>query len=212
MCKGLVIDRLQHYSHNLPVIPIRSSNSSYGILCREIYDKQRSDKTQPHSRSPLDREKYVEKQIDWLVYEDNRPLRGECVTKNYSLVLDASNTTHKWGFSVVRSTLEPDKALPTFLDGTGGAMVICHVTATTEADLRDKVSKQRRTLMGMGKKCISSRVDCELSAIIGAGKMEFTVRIKADGDTYSTPQKLEVKWEEIPRPTGGGINSLIRDL
>ncbi|KAF8856169.1 hypothetical protein BDZ45DRAFT_727644 [Acephala macrosclerotiorum] len=216
VCKGLVIDRLQHFSHSLPVIPIRSSNSSYGILCREIYGKRHSGQGQRYTRNPLDGEKYAEKQIDWLVLENQKSRRGECVRKKYSLVLDAKSTTHEWGFSVVRSTLESDN-LPTFLDGKGGAMVICHVMATTQADLHDRISVQRRSLTG--KRYISSRVDCELSAIVEAGKMEFTIKIIGgiagegqDENGDGTSQKLEVRWEDEPRVARVEINCLIRNL
>ncbi|CZR55854.1 uncharacterized protein PAC_05742 [Phialocephala subalpina] len=202
VCKGLVFDRWQHSSNKLPVIPIRNSNASYGILCKELYSKKKHS-AQTYTRNPLDGRNYVEKQIDWLVLKNGR--RDECVRRMYSLILTADKIIDTWGFSVVRSTLEPTR-LPTSLDGKGGATVICHVIADPEADLHDAISSRRRTLTG--KKFVFSQVNCELSADIRVGKMEFGIRLTGEGN--GTPQALKVQWEENNRLAGREIDGLVR--
>ncbi|KAF8852058.1 hypothetical protein BDZ45DRAFT_807834 [Acephala macrosclerotiorum] len=210
VCKGLVIDRLQNFSNQLPVIPMRSSNASYGVLCREIYNSKKHTGQSP-SKNPLDGKKYAGKQIDWLVCKGQKPIRGACVNRTYSLVLDEDATNRSWGFSVVCSTLEEDY-LPTFLrrkGQRGGVSVLCHVTSDTGADVPDAVSLQRRALL-IGRRVSYSRIDCELLAKIGVGKMEFTVKIIGEGE--GAPQELKVRWEDGTRMAGRELDGLIRRM
>ncbi|CZR50401.1 uncharacterized protein PAC_00273 [Phialocephala subalpina] len=205
VCKGLVIDRLQHFSCHMPVIPIRSSKASYGILCREIHNGKKHS-GQPSTKNQLDGKKYARKQIDWLVRKGENPVRGGCVKRTYSLILDDNTTTSSWGFSIVCSTLEAD-SLPAFLGGkSGGASVLCHVISDPDADLPDGVSFQRRALLM--RRISYSRIDCELSATIGVGKMEFTLKIFGEGE--DTSQELKVRWEDSTRTAGRELDGLIR--
>lgn len=186
VCKGLVIDRLQLYSDQLPVIPIRSTNTSYGILCREVYTKKHSN--QYHTKTQLDGKKYAENQIDWILFRD-KSLRGESVTRSYTFLVDPSKLIESWGFTVVCSTLDTDH-LPSSLDGKG-AKVLCHVTSGSAANLRDgDVTEKRNGLIG--KKSVYYQVRCELSARISPGKMEFTSRIA--GQDEDRPQSFTVHW------------------
>lgn len=210
VCKGLVIDRLQNFSSLLPVIPMRSSNASYGILCKERYSSKKHPGQSP-SRNPLDGKKYAGKQIDWLVRKGQKPLRGACINRTYSLMFDDDATNRSWGFSVVCSTLEEDN-LPNFLGRRGqrgGVSVLCHVTSEPDADAPDGVSIQRRALL-IGRRVSYSRIGCELSAKIGVGKMEFTVKIIGKGEV--APQELKVRWEDGTRMAGRELDGLIRRM
>ncbi|KAF8847285.1 hypothetical protein BDZ45DRAFT_343318 [Acephala macrosclerotiorum] len=187
VCKGLVTDRLQHYSDQLPVIPIRSTNTSYGIICREVYTKKHSN--QYYTKSQLDGNKYAENQIDWILVKGNKSLRGESVTRSYTFLLDPSKLIDSWGFTVVSSTLNTDH-LPSFLDGKG-AKVLCHVTSVSAANLRDGSVNEKRIGL-IGKKSVYYQVHCKLSARISPGNMEFTYRIAGQDDDQ--PQSFTVHW------------------
>ncbi|CZR51443.1 uncharacterized protein PAC_01319 [Phialocephala subalpina] len=204
VCKGLVIDRLQFFSNNLPVIPIRFSNASYGILCKEIYQKKHAG--QQSVKNDLDGKKYAENQIDWFVLRDEKPLWRHSITKLYSLIVDTAKVTDSWSFSVVRSTLEHSR-LPTFLDGKGGAKVMCHVISDSGTSLHDCGTIQKRRLIG--KRFVYSRVVCELSAMIGVAKMEFTGRVVGYDNM---PQVFKVQWPADPQVEDSVCCDLIRSI
>lgn len=206
VCKGLVIDRLQQLSNELPVIPIRSSYASYGILCRELYNEQKHHSGQHPRKNKLDGRKYARNQIDWLVLKGQRPVRGGGITRMYSLVVDFK-TTNRLRLSVVYSTLATDQ-LPTFLEGNDRASVICHVVSDSRTLFQEGTNSQRRSLTG--KRTVFSRVDCELSAVIGVGKMEFNLKIIGDGGP--TNQNLEVQWLDNSRIHDTGSDELIRNI
>ncbi|KAE8449334.1 hypothetical protein EG329_008235 [Mollisiaceae sp. DMI_Dod_QoI] len=205
VCKGLVIDRLQHFSEHIPVI-IRNTNASYGILCRELRSKKHSG--QPKEKSLVDNRTYARRQIEWLAFRDQEPARGERVPirGRYSLILDATaKIGDNWGFSVVRSSLEKEK-LPTFLGRQGGAEVICHVFGGIGTDFTNSARIRRRVLSLRQY----PQVDCELSAIIEVGKIEFAIKLIGDED--APPQPLEVQWNVDRRMNGDEMDGLIRSM
>ncbi|CZR70252.1 uncharacterized protein PAC_20153 [Phialocephala subalpina] len=203
VCKGLVIDRFQQFFNNLPVVPIQSNSSSYGILCKEKYDSNKHP-GQSSTKNQLNGKKYAEDQIDWIVRKDENHEKDTPVSRFYSLLFDPSRTAGRLSFSIVTSTEDPDR-LPTFLDGTGSARILCHVTSG-EALLYHGDVVQKRGLTG---KKPYYRVDFELLATIGVGKMKFTLRFLGENDR---PQALKVQWEESLRFQGRGFSGLIKSI
>jgi hypothetical protein len=190
VCKGLVIDRLQQFAKQVPVIQIRSSNSSYGILYKEIHSEKHAG--QLAQKSQLDGKKYAENQIDWVVTGNSNSRRGEIVERYYSILVDPSMASQSWGFIVVRSTLDT-KLLPTFLDSGGqnrDVEIVCHVSSAPEEGLYEGGTSQKRGMIG-NRTCFS-RVNCKLSAAISVGKIQFAGVV--GGQLDERPQELTVKW------------------
>lgn len=65
--KGLLLDRMQRLdSGSTPVIVSRVARSSYGVVCKQKYDPN-IHFNQLVIQDPIDGEKYVMGQIDWLI-------------------------------------------------------------------------------------------------------------------------------------------------
>ncbi|CZR65459.1 uncharacterized protein PAC_15359 [Phialocephala subalpina] len=190
VCKGLVIDRLQHFSDHASVISIRSTSASYGILCREVYNKRRHS-GQPFVKDQLDGIKYADNQIDWIVVRGQNPAQEDTVIRRYSRVVSPENPPESWGFAVVRSQAKPDK-LRTFIEGHRGPRIICHAMSDGEAGSNRAPIIHRRELMT--KKYRFCRIDYELSATVGLGKMKFQIKIFGQAD--SKRETLKVAWQQ----------------
>jgi hypothetical protein len=188
VCKGLVINRLQHFSDKVSVIPTRNS-ASYGILCSELFDKKHVG--QRGIKNQLDGNKYARYQIDWLIVRGEKLREGDPIKRRYSRIVSPVNRGDNWEFGVVRSILAPP-SLPHFLDGGGGSKVICHVVSNLGPSSDDTGVARKR---GLTRRTVQFlRVDYELSAIIEPGKLRFQARII--GQEESEAQTLEVHWQD----------------
>lgn len=176
MCKGLVVDRIHDIRHDRPVIPIRSSNSSYGILYKELYTENHAGR----QSVTLDGKKYVENQIDWLVVKGSNYQRRDMVRRAYSILADPELKEQGWCFGLVRSTSD---VRPEFFDARGDVEVVGHVVSIPEARLHEQGAAQRRRLFS--RKTVFSRLDCRLSIEIGLGTFEFNSTIVGPRDERS---------------------------
>ncbi|KAF8856171.1 hypothetical protein BDZ45DRAFT_727645 [Acephala macrosclerotiorum] len=192
VCRGLVIDRLQHFSDHASVISIRSTSASYGILCSELYNN-RTHLGQPFVKDQLDGIKYADNQIDWVVFRGQNPAQEDTVIRRYSRVVSPGNPPGHWGFAIVRSQAKRDR-LPTFIEGDRGPEIICYVISDGEAGSNRAPIIHRRELKGMGKNRRFSRIDYELLATVGLGKMKFQIKIVGQAD--NTLETLNVAWEQ----------------
>ncbi|CZR68337.1 uncharacterized protein PAC_18236 [Phialocephala subalpina] len=200
VCKGLVIDRVQNLCQDGPVIPIRRSKSSYGILYKDLYGEKHSG--QPPTTNQLDGQRYAENQIDWLVVKGSHYQRGQLVPRFYSILADPNMAEQSWGFSVVHSTSDA-RTLPTFLDNRGDVKVVCHVTSRPQARLHECGIAQKRGLIA--RRTMFSRVNYKLSAEIGVGTFEFKSMIA--GQMEAKSQTLKVQWSAENR---GGCDLIRR--
>ncbi|KUJ23919.1 uncharacterized protein LY89DRAFT_726969 [Mollisia scopiformis] len=188
VCQGLVIDRVQHVCQDRSVIPIRSSNSSYGILYKELYSEKHSG--QSCTRNRLDGKDYAENQIDWLIMKGSQR-RGQVVPRFYSILADPALKKQSWGFTIIRSTADA-RSLPIFLDDKGSVEIVGHVVSSPEVRLHTLGIAHKRGFFG--RKTDFSRVNCRLSALIEVGKFEFIGTVVSQAE--EKPQVLKVYWSK----------------
>lgn len=190
VCKGLVIDRLQNFTKQVPVIPIRSSNSSYGLLYKEVHGEKHAG--QPARKNQLDGKKYAENQIDWVVLGDSNSRRGGVVERYYQILVNPNAADQNWGFVVVRSILDASR-LPSFLDDrvpNRDVEIVCHVSSIADTGLHESGTIQKRRMIG--NRTTFSRVECKLSANINVGNIQFEGVV--GGQLDQRPQQLTVRW------------------
>lgn len=188
VCKGLVIDRLQNFTDQASVIPIKASSASYGILCWEVYGKKHSG--QRFVKNRIDGNKYAANQIDWLIVKGKMSKEGDRIKRRYSRVIDLDDQTKKWSFGVVWSQAPLDN-LPTFLDADVNAAVICYAVWESESRAEHNGTLRRRRLVGKQY----SIVDYELTAIMTLGKLKFKSEIVGLA-AKNGEVDLKVRWPE----------------
>ncbi|CZR64596.1 uncharacterized protein PAC_14494 [Phialocephala subalpina] len=198
VCKGLVIDRLQHFTDQTSVIPIKGSSASYGILCWELYGNQHSE--QPAVKK-IDGNRYAENQIDWLIFKGRKPPQGDTVKRRYSRVVEPGNETNRWGFAVVWSRV-PLENLPSVLELHGPAAVICYVVWEPDAGAKHVGALKKRRLPWKKKYWL---VGYELTAVMTLGKLKFKSKIvrqaanEDEDEDEGEEFDLKVRW---PAETG----------
>lgn len=68
VCKGLVSDRVNKLRSGASIIKWRCCRASYGIQCRERYNKKNPQHMgQPIVKDPIDGRLYIEKSIVWFI-------------------------------------------------------------------------------------------------------------------------------------------------
>jgi len=133
---GLVLDRTQEISQNIVVYTKRCCRTSYGIICRQVYD---SIKHQGEDVviDPRDKQKWAERQIHWFIEqvseaESTRSIEflfitlhqghvihvKEGVKHHYRLKIDLGKEQIPWKTQIVMSTL-PASQLPRSMKHTG---------------------------------------------------------------------------------------------
>jgi hypothetical protein len=83
VCKGLVADRLRKLKAGESVIGWRCCRASYGLLCKELYDKNNPNHVwRKTEKDPRDGKLYVPECIDWFVEKVGRILSAsiDCAT------------------------------------------------------------------------------------------------------------------------------------
>ena len=77
VCKGLVADRLRKLSVGQSVLGWRCCRASYGIVCKELYDKHKRSHVGREVRKDLsDGKMYVMKSVEWFVKKVSTPNQG----------------------------------------------------------------------------------------------------------------------------------------
>lgn len=68
---GLVMDRTQEISQNIVVYTKRCCRTSYGIVCRQVYDANKHQ-GEDIVIDPRDKQKWAERQIHWFIEQASR--------------------------------------------------------------------------------------------------------------------------------------------
>jgi len=198
VCKGLVIDRIQRLSHRTSVFRTRRARASYGILHDERYNKRKHLGQSP-TKNPLDGNKYVRNQIDWLIRKGEDITEDEPIIRKYSRIFSPDHSDKSWSNGVVKSTLAPDK-LPTFWNGNGDVELIYHITSDLgpSSDIPG-VTPKRKNLVG--KKLLL--VNYELLTFLDPEDLRFETRVS--GEAKNGHQVLGVEWTFVQedQPTEG---------
>lgn len=213
VCKGLVIDRLQHICHHTSVIPIQNSGVSYGILYSERYSKKHA--AQRPVTNLLDGYKYATGQIDWIFCRGQKLTNTEPIMRRYSRIISPTNPNDDWKFGVVMSKLEPGRR-PDSLDENGGVEIICYaVSDSGPSPLGARTSPKRNFIWR--KRSNPLRVDYQLFVFVEPGQLRFEARVIVDGEPVDQAEALKLQWLDDPtaedRENGYGFqDGLIKGL
>ncbi|KAK5072461.1 hypothetical protein LTR64_005068 [Lithohypha guttulata] len=126
VAKGLVMDRVQKLKEGVGVYTGKCSRVSYGVLCRQPYDKKIHN-GEFVEVDPLDKQRWAIEQIDWLIRE------GEAVpetgfTRRYQMKLPKNPEKKSFEAQFVMSEA-PSHDLPRSLR-RGNLTRLCNVRAT----------------------------------------------------------------------------------
>lgn len=121
------MDRTQQLSQDIVVYSRRCCRSSYGIVCRQLYDPKKHQ-GEDVKIDPRDKQKWAEGQIHWFIEQARNPSRmqehcplileqgqvihvAEGIKHRYRLKIDLGKEQLPWKTQIVMSTL-PAGSLP----------------------------------------------------------------------------------------------------
>lgn len=102
VCKGIVANEVQKLKYGQPILMWRCCRASYGMLCRELYNKHNPEHIgRPTTREPLNGKLYVNESIAWfikkvLLYKNlalnptDNEVQGETMSNDELIVKDFS--------------------------------------------------------------------------------------------------------------------------
>jgi len=189
---------MQQICYNTSVIRIHPSRASYGILCREPYDKKHLG--QSPVKNPLDNSKYAENKIDWLIRIGEKIIEGEPIARKYSRIVSPGGPNKGWRFGVVTSILAADE-LPPFWDGNGDLKVTYYTVSDFEPSSdKEGVIQKRKHLIG--PKFL--RVKYDLLAFMELEEPRVEIRVNGDAQALTVQQQGS-------QPTEGGEGNRFQD-
>ncbi|KAF9634279.1 hypothetical protein BFW01_g5174 [Lasiodiplodia theobromae] len=106
VCHGLVMNRVQEITSEIPMYTSRRCRASYGILCREKYDPRRHA-GEDVSVDEYDKKKWVDGQIHWVVKKGDPIDVSRGIRHPYRLKRPAGTELKPWRTQIVMSLLPP---------------------------------------------------------------------------------------------------------
>lgn len=202
VAKGLVMDRVQALSTGSGVYTGRISRVSYGVLCREAYDKVRH-RGEDITEDSLDKTKWAENMIEWLV-EEGHAVEDTDFTKPYRLKIPKAEIGQGFEAQFVKSDA-PAKALPRSLRHDGVERLCTLRFRFSEQDFRQSSSHQGFRLE---RSFLSRRRDhyiaeFNLRIIVGSTDLKFEIETMDGRKLNMAEARVEVEWEETeirPKP------------
>jgi len=182
--KGIVVDRLQRVSHGQSALSTRCCRASYGIVCRQPYDKGRH-KGQPPIKDPINGEKYVEDQINWLVKQGEVLPVDRPIQHDFYRILAPDAQRGVWrdkiAMSKVPAHLLPHKAEPKY--------IFCHI----DSDLRniplEEFTEKKKRWWQRGSCHVQANY--QVKVVIDAAHLRF--ELWHNGRNYTRENRIAVE-------------------
>ncbi|KAI9780171.1 MAG: hypothetical protein M1839_007008 [Geoglossum umbratile] len=219
VCKGLVIDRIQHLRCGTGVLQTRRCRASYGILFNEPYDK-RKHRGQKPLKGPLDGKEYVIDQIDWFIVRGEPITDGQSIVRRYSRIADTDNPDKVWKvrIAICRRALPPENLPQRLPRDPAIARVVCEIKSDLQSHAfgedTNGVAIRFKHWWRFGKKYL--KIDHEVVINIGPADLSFEMRF--DNKTWNDKKVVPVEWmpeqdpmtPEEPMEDSGWHNGLVR--
>ncbi|KAI9738416.1 MAG: hypothetical protein M1834_008919 [Cirrosporium novae-zelandiae] len=184
---GLVMSRVQEINQNTVVFDERCSRMSYGVICREPYDRLRHIGDDVIC-DPRDRKMWANDQIDWFIKQGQSiSIHGIC--KPYGLKIAAGEEGRPRKFALVTSELQRDQ-LPRSLK-QNGVRSLCDIEYKLKGSIGMK--PRNRHWYNRGQKYIFAEFN--IRVILGPADIKFQLETK-EGEVCNKPhQAVEVTWD-----------------
>jgi hypothetical protein len=175
---------MQQKLHGTSVFSTRRSRFSYGVVCDEVYNKDKHSR-QNSVKNPLDGTKYALNQIAWFICKGDVVTENEPITHQCFRIFSPDAPDFKWKDKIVISRLSLGR-LPCSWDHPGDAKVVSEIEADLGPD--PGVTSKRKHMFGRRY----LRVDYELSISIRPEDLDFKTMV--NGAQKSESQTLRAQW------------------
>ncbi|KAK5175057.1 uncharacterized protein LTR77_000194 [Saxophila tyrrhenica] len=172
---GLVMSRIQSTRGGPEMYSTRMCPVSFGVICREVYNPKKH-MGEDVSEDPYDKQKWAEKQINWIIKQGQVVRANTGASQSYRLKLDMGKEREPWRARIVMSTLPPDR-LPSSLKRDGAREVAGIETILNPKDMKRK----NRHWYNFGREF---------------NRAEFELRV-LDGMRSREHDEIEVDWQAV---------------
>ncbi|CAG8976953.1 hypothetical protein HYALB_00008864 [Hymenoscyphus albidus] len=200
VCKGIVADRMQKLRSGRSMLGWRVSRSSYGTLCKLLYDendpRHQGVTTMVDS---LDGKTYVMKSINWFIRQ------GEPVSTDYPIVKSFIRKSppatkldpdphRSFLTGIVTCDLERD-FLPLVMDSS--CRTLCEISSDLSSLPLNSFKLKNRHWWNMGKEKYH-RIEYVIKVNIGPADISF--ELWYNGQKISQENSISVEWKESAPP------------
>jgi len=219
------MERKQMLQRGRGVYAERCCRLSYGVVCREIYDPIRHI-GEKAVVDPLDKKKWAEEQIDWLIKEVGAAqrgllqvlnmLQGEVVPRDgirrpYKLKIPFGQEHEIWRAQIVMCE-DPASELPRSMRSSS-VRPVCVVQSKfkdTDFNAGEKSRKGRPSFQIKNKSLFKSRpqyhlAEFDVAVIVGPTDLKFRLLSKDGTANFSREhEEIEVNWQPAQATTDIG--------
>ena len=208
------MERVQAISRCAVIFRERCCRASYGVLCLEEYNPERTAHIMSQvSVDPRDGKKWAEDQIDWFVKQVslldldgiNNSLtecsagKGENVLstgilKPYVMKIDPGKEEKVWQTHVVMSTLPRDQ-LPSSMSQPG-AKRLCDIESMLQGR-GVELKRKNRHWYSRGDQYVRARFN--IKVILGAADVKFQLESKDRKVLSNDHETIKVTWEDAKK-------------
>ncbi|KAF2646542.1 hypothetical protein P280DRAFT_464746 [Massarina eburnea CBS 473.64] len=192
VCKGLVSDRIRKLLTQQSVLGSRCCRSSYGTMCKILYDKRNPEHTgKDLVKDPLNGKMYIMEAIAWFVK------KGEPVSVDIPIVhsfvkkVTPGDSRIAFPTSVIESSLEASE-LPTQMNPD--TRILCEISSDLSTASQERFVEKNKNFWSVGKRYY--RVEYEIHVLIGPADIRFELWF--DNKKLSKDHSIKVDWMPAP--------------
>ncbi|KAL8837217.1 MAG: hypothetical protein Q9176_005848 [Flavoplaca citrina] len=193
VCKGLVGDRLRRLQVGKPVLNYRCCRSSYGTICKELYNTNNPrHKNRSMYKDPMNGKLYVTQSIAWFVRKGKPITSDEAITHSFHRKMSPGDPRRAFPTSIVESHAD-EPFLPHHMDA-GDAHVLCDIESDLSSADESKFKEKNKRFWSFGKHYL--RIDYDVKVLIGPADVRFELWF--NGQKLSKDQPIKVDWQAPP--------------
>ena len=199
VCKGLVADRLRKLRAGHSVLGWRCCRASYGLICKELYDKKNSKHVGRKTEKDLrDGKQYIPNSIDWFVVKGSPVSIDKPIVHPFRRKIGPGDPKRVFPTKIVVSYSEKDM-LPSQLEP--GVDILCQV----DSDLSGADEKRFKE---KNKKFWQTResyfeVAYQVKVVIGPADLRFELWF--NGEKMSKDNSIKVEWAPSTAPSTANL-------
>ncbi|KAF2237112.1 hypothetical protein EV356DRAFT_496637 [Viridothelium virens] len=169
VCKGLVADRLRKLTVGRSVLGWRCCRASYGIVCKELYDKHKPSHVGREIRKDSrDGKTYVLRSVEWFVKKGEPVSIDRPIEHDFMRKVDLEDSIRVFPTEVVVSYDEKD-VLPNF--SGPGVQKLCDIESDLSSASEKEFKEKNRRIWQFGQRYF--QVKYQIKVIIGPADLRF---------------------------------------
>ncbi|KAF2448452.1 actin-like ATPase domain-containing protein [Karstenula rhodostoma CBS 690.94] len=192
VCKGLVADRVRKLITNYSVLGWRCCRSSYGTMCKIMYDKKNPEhEGKQLVRDPLNGKMYIMQAIAWFVKKGEPVSVDTPIVHNFIKKVTPGDPRRAFPTSVIECKLDapylPDQMSP-------DTHVLCEISSDLSSADEKKFTEKNKRFWSLGKHYF--KVEYQVRVLIGPADIRFELWF--DNRKLSRDQSITVDWAPAP--------------